>query len=287
MTFNRAVAVQGAMSKALTVRLKEGIQLSEPVNPYQLAEARGAEVWFQSAPSMEGLYFKKNPAVIVISSQRPRGRRAFTCAHELGHHEYSHGNRVDQTVDYPAGASDPAEVIANAFAGFLLMPKSLVMRAFMLRGWDVTTCTPLQAYTVANWLDVGYATLVQHMVATLKVIDRSHANELMKVAPKRIKTDFLGVGTTQELLLVDEHWYGRTVDAEVGDFIYVPREIEVEGACVEHLNWLREGRLLIAKQPGRGRLVNPASSWSSFIRVSRSQYVGRNIYRFLEECDDA
>jgi hypothetical protein len=64
-----------------------------PADPYAAAESFRLRVTF-SATSMEGFYFK--PANILVSSLRPVGRRAFTCAHELGHHWFGHGSTIDQ-----------------------------------------------------------------------------------------------------------------------------------------------------------------------------------------------
>jgi len=41
---------------------------------------------------MEGMYYRGDPARIVIGARRPLSRRNFTCGHELGHHIFGHGS---------------------------------------------------------------------------------------------------------------------------------------------------------------------------------------------------
>ena len=86
---------------------------------YDLAETLGIEVRFADIPSMEGmLYCNPDPAIIVSSLRLP-GRRAFTCAHELGHFHSGDGTTIDELVR----KSDKADsyLMAGWFAGALVM----------------------------------------------------------------------------------------------------------------------------------------------------------------------
>jgi hypothetical protein len=122
-----------------------------------LAEQEGVEVRFSALPSAEGIYSPGKP-VIVVSSLRPAGRQAYTGAHELGHHIYGHGEQFDELVE-DRGKSrkwDPKEYEANCFASALLMPKTAVLKGLSLRGWNLKSISPEQAYRMASWLGVGY-----------------------------------------------------------------------------------------------------------------------------------
>src|SRR5690242_15432722 len=91
-----------------------------PVDPYDIAARLGVKVVFLDT-SMEGFYFKQPTPRILLSSMRPVPRRAFTCAHEIGHHWFGHGSTIDQLKeDERSDSSKPEEVLANAFAGALL-----------------------------------------------------------------------------------------------------------------------------------------------------------------------
>ena len=98
MNNRRAIARQ-AMAAALRTRLSVGYGLDHAVCVYDLAEKLGVEVRFLDLPSMEGMYSSASGPTIIVSSLRPPGRRAFTCAHELGHHNRSDGVEIDELVE--------------------------------------------------------------------------------------------------------------------------------------------------------------------------------------------
>ena len=98
MNDRRAIARQ-AMAAALRTRLALGYGLDHAVCVYDLAEKLGLEVRFLDLPSMEGMYTSASDPTIIISSLRPPGRRAFTCAHELGHHNRGDGVQIDEFVE--------------------------------------------------------------------------------------------------------------------------------------------------------------------------------------------
>ena len=150
MTTRTDLAKQ-ALEKSLEVREEHGYDFRSPLCVYELADRARVKVQFVDDVNMEGIYAALAKPTILISSLRPLGRRAFTCAHELGHHFFGHGSTIDELKDdAEAGAFIPNEFIADAFAGFLLMPAQAVKRAFSSRGVDVTTATPEQIYLLAT-----------------------------------------------------------------------------------------------------------------------------------------
>ncbi|MXY21875.1 MAG: ImmA/IrrE family metallo-endopeptidase [Dehalococcoidia bacterium] len=282
MNNRRAIARQ-AMAAALRTRLSAGYRLDRPVCVYDLAERLGVEVRFLDLPSMEGMYSSASGPTIIVSSLRPRGRRAFTCAHELGHHNRKDGVEIDELVEQWENPSfDPKEFMADCFAGALLMPKMAVSRAFAVRGWNMEQCTPEQALMVSGYFGVGYTTLVHHMRSALQVLPYSQASELLRVSPRKAQSLLLGWHTPQSVLVVDTHWCGRAIDVEVGDFIFFQGRAQTEGLCLEPSSGLHCGRLFQAVRPGIGRLEADIG-WSAFVRVSRRDYVGRALYRHWEE----
>jgi Zn-dependent peptidase ImmA (M78 family) len=94
----RKQIVQEAMSRALHARRSAGIALSETFCVFDFADQVGVEVRFVDAPSMEAAYACMPRPVILVSTWRPPGRKAYNCAHELGHHFYGHGMRVDELL---------------------------------------------------------------------------------------------------------------------------------------------------------------------------------------------
>jgi Zn-dependent peptidase ImmA (M78 family) len=61
-------------------------------------------------------------AYVLINSDKPRVRRRFTIAHELGHLALGHLLGGQVIVDETVGGKSPEEKQANAFAAGLLMP---------------------------------------------------------------------------------------------------------------------------------------------------------------------
>ena len=268
------------------MRQRAGYGLSDAICVYDLAQRLGIEVRFMDIPSMEGMYYSASDPYIIISSLRPPGRRAFTCAHELGHHIQGDGMHVDELVEQrKRPVFDPNEFAADCFAGALLMPKMAVERAFAIRKWNISQCTPGQAYVVSNYFGVGYTTLIHHLRLALSLLPGPRAEQLLKITPRKAQALAVGWEAPDTVLIVDRHWTGRPIDVEVGDFVFVHEQPHLEGRCVEYVADRDGGRLLRARRPGIGRLED-SSGWSAFIRVSRRAFVGRNLYRHQEEADD-
>lgn len=94
---NKARANEIAL-KALKVRKKFlGIGVHLPVCPYMLCDAIGLDLRFVKIPSFEGMYFA-NQKLVLISSDRPEGRKRFSCAHEIAHHILEHGTIIDEII---------------------------------------------------------------------------------------------------------------------------------------------------------------------------------------------
>jgi Zn-dependent peptidase ImmA (M78 family) len=275
-----------ALQRALAIRSEAGVPTHLPVCVFDLATERGVDVWFKALPSMEGMYSRKPTPAMVISSLRPVGRQVYTGGHELGHHEYGHGFRVDQLIEDGRQDDSDEEFLADCFAGFLLMPKAVVVRGFARRGWTPSAATDEQVFTVACWLGVGYDALLTHMEASLGLLDRRRAAALRRETPKKIKTRLLGADCTEELIVADEHWEGRAIDIQVGDAVLATIHVVIEHAGVAVSQRGLFGTILRGTAPGLGRIYDPTTGWASFVRVSRRGFVGRARFRHLEEVDD-
>jgi Zn-dependent peptidase ImmA (M78 family) len=254
---------------------------------YDLAEELGVELRFAELPSAEGVYSPDKP-VIIVSSLRPPGRQAFTCAHELGHHVRGHGEQFDELVEKRGKnrRSDPKEFEADCFASALLMPKTAVLRGLVARGLNSKTVSSEQVYALASWLGVGYATLVGNMNWGMGLLTREEAEALEKVKGPQIRKSILGQECKEHLLVVDRAWSGRSVDAQVGDAILLPSTTVVEGAVVEIVRRDARGCLVRGGKPGVGRASIPDTTWAQFIRISRKRYSGLARFRHLEEVEE-
>ena len=278
-----------ALGQALKLRGEMGIEPQAPAPVFDIIDRLDIKLSFMPIPSLEGVYQGPPNPVILVSSDRPPGRQAYTGAHELGHHIYGHGESVgvasDNAGQEPPESADSKEYLADRFAGFFLMPKTAVKHGFRVRGWEPGKCTPRQVYTVANWLGVGYAALVHHMRGSLGMLSYPQSVRLLKTAPKVIRASILGREVQDNLFVVGEKWTNRAVDVQVGDLILLPSGTLHEAANLRIVEETARAVLLTAVAPGVGRVHRPESGWASFVRVSRRNYVGLGPYRHLEDPD--
>ena len=280
---NRKTLARKAIFQALEMRTQAGFGLDSAICVYDLAQRLGVEVRFLDLPSMEGMYYNAPQPHIIVSSMRPIGRRAFTCAHELGHHSFGDGLDMHEfTEESRFNRTNSREFAADCFAGFLLMPKVAIERAFAVRGWAIRECTPDQIYVISSYFGVGYTTLVYHLRSSLHILPRFRAKRLLQVPLRKAQDMALGWEASKTVWIVDGNWKGRPIDVEEGDLIFVRGQASLEGPSVDHLADKQGGRILLAHRPGIARLEDN-SGWSAFIRVSRRDFVGRGIFRHLEE----
>src|ERR1051326_435933 len=277
-----------AARAALRVRHSNGIKLEVPLSVVDFAIDRlGIEVRFLNAPSLEGIYLRREAPVIVIGADRPYGRQAMTCAHEIGHHVFGHAKCLDvlsETQETIRTQSE--EFVATTFGGFLMMPRPLVLRGFESRGLDCRMCAPEDVFMVSAWIGVGYSALVEHMRSSLALISDARAACLQRVAPNQLRralaarfsaSHSLGFNKA-DLFVLDDAWVDRPVDRQVGDVVVSPTTQDFEGTCCASSDGF-----LRATSPGIGRLNGKDDSKALFVRVRRRMFEGLAEFRHLEE----
>lgn len=276
-----------ALEKALEVRATNGFDDESPICIYDLCAKMKISVRFAALPSMEGTYICGMRPQILLSSLRPLGRRAFTCAHELGHHVFGHGSSINELQEQEENNApfQPNEFLANAFSGFLLMPTIGIRNAFRMRGWSVKTSSAEQAFTIACHFGVGYETLLKHLGYGVKEISPSRVKSLGKIKLPMIRYSVLGRVLDRHLLIADKSYSRPTLDAEVGMFILTPPDTESDGSSLALVERLSVGNLFEAIKPGMVRVHGCEGTWATIVRISRSQYVGLAQHRHIEEVD--
>jgi hypothetical protein len=269
------------------MRASAGAKAWDAIDVFDLAQRIGVEVRFTDIPSMEGMYLRQASPVILVASERPAGRQRYTCAHELGHHAFGDGSHIDELLDSDAHKAERSdkEIRADIFAGLLLMPKSAVDRGLSTRGVSPNTAGPMELFRISCWLGVGYSTLLNHLRYALRQINEDRFLALDRYTPKSIREMVLGSKTTAELIVVDEQWVSRPVDASEDDLLLLPRGATLEGRSCKKQSELPCGVLFQAVSPGIGRFELP-NGWATFVRVSRKKYAGRSIFRHIEEVED-
>ena len=283
----RRLALEAAAC-AERVRAQCGVQIASPVDPVGIAEERGCEVRFQSLTSLEGIYSPEPRPTIVIGAQRPAGRRRFNCAHELGHHEFKHGMRVDQFIQGKSNQeSRPEELLADMFAGFLLMSQTSVRRALNARSVQVDALTAHEAFRLASFFGVGYSTLVDHLTWSLRMLRPDQRDGLLRTQPRSLKQYFGGTPDV-EVVIADAHWHGRAVDMEVGDLLVLPAEVALDDCSKFQTIGTVDGQNVYrARSRGYTRACqSTGDEWAANIRVAGKQFEGIARYRFLEDPEE-
>lgn len=286
----RTDVARHAVAMALRVRQRAGLGLSAPANPFDACASLNVEVRFANIPSMEGMLARRPRLTIIVSSVRPAGRQAFTCAHELGHLVLDHQSTVDDVIDLMTEGEpgyrqdDLDEYAADQFAAFFLMPKTAVMAALRDRGIDPERCPESDLFHVAAWFGVGFSTLAAHLRFGVQVISQTRYEALRRMRPQTIRRDILGAECTG-LAVLDARWQRAAVDVRVGDVVWLPRGSERTVTDLNVEPGPRGGVVLRADRPGAYSVASPDTGTVQ-VRVMRQEYEGRSIFRFLEEADD-
>ena len=240
---------------------------------------------FRPESSLGGLY-NKTTETILIPTFRPPGRQAFACAHEIGHWYFGHGTSIDAENGLEQCYQDESEEhLVDVFASYLLMPPWAVREMYKRRGWSVDRCTPLQAYTISWQLGVGYETLIHHLFHSLHMISWNHSQQLLRTTPQQLRSSLIGCLKTNNLAIVDHCWNQIALDLRVSDYAIVPANVKLEGRSVAVVSPHQLGQLIEAREPGIARAESFDQSWAMFVRVSRQNFIGRSIYRHLEDPD--
>lgn len=281
----RQTLAREGMTASIQTRIRSGLGINNPICIYEMCQKLGAKVQFVDI-SMEGMYRRSGRPLILLSSRRPVPRRAFTCAHELGHHVFKHGSTVDELYDERSkeDRDRPEEVQANSFAAFILMPTIGVRNAFAVRGITVKRASPAQIFAIACNFGVGYSTLVAHLAYGIGDLTAARAEELRTASPKSIRAQMLGFESQRPLVVADEHWNASTLDLEVGSNVLLPTKVTVSEGILEARGTYGANTLYEAVRPGIRQAIGP-SPWATFIRVSRNEYIGLAAYRHLEDND--
>lgn len=283
---NRRSLSREGMMAAIQTRMQVGMGANEPLCIYELCNKLGIKVRFVDI-NIEGMYRRGADPRIMVAAKRPVARRAFTCAHELGHHIFGHGSTVDE-LEYDRSKDDserPEEILANSFAAFTLMPTVGVRHAFASRHLAVNTATPVQIFGVACNFGVGYSTLVNHLTYGMNDLLPVRATELLKSSPKTIRAQLLGKLSDAPLVVADGQWSAKTLDIEVGSHLLLPKTVAVAEGVMEPIAENDSQVLYCAVATGIRRAHGP-NGWATFIRVCRERYVGMAAYRHLEDNDD-
>jgi Zn-dependent peptidase ImmA (M78 family) len=274
--------IRKIVKRALKTRLKQSVPIDESFCVIDMAKELGIEVKFVDLKSLEGAYLNETET-ILLSTLRPEGRVRFTCAHEIGHFIFKHGDSFDEVVEKACVAKNKIEErMCDIFASFLLMPETTVNYFFQSHGWNINAPKPTEVFMTTSWLGVSYSSLVNHLYYGLKKIDKRTFDALLKVQPRTIKSELTGIPVTSNLVVVDNIWKGRPLDLQVDDYLLLSYPVDIpDGILAKVEN--SEKDLYRAEKPGLSTIHIKNPKGGIALRVRRKEYVGRGIFRHLSE----
>ena len=245
--------------------------------PYALCEAMGFDLRFVNIPSFEGMYVASQN-LVLISAERPEGRKHFTCAHEIGHHVLGHGTIIDEILE--CGSNNEEELEADFFASTLLMPSSAISRSMIRYGIEANNLTPKDCYILAKYFGVSYQAFITHIYSNLRLVNIRHYQELKKGKLPEIRLELSGLDTKQQVFSIGDWWEEKALEMEIGDYIVPDQLLSVDGPDLMEIEDA-QNNILRATTAGITRVYN--DTWSCFVKISRHKYQGFYQYKYEEE----
>lgn len=178
--------------------LREIVLETGLLDVYDVIEKLQIPLMFKPMDGLLGAYLPTpSPGVLITTSRSPSIQR-FTAAHELGHAMLGHKPSLDDesilrrltNTHQQRGLRQEEE--ANFFATTFMLPIWLVNHHASLQGWKrKDLANPFNLYQLSLRVGLSYtATCVglrQHNLLESRI-----AEELMKIAPRRLKQEGLG-----------------------------------------------------------------------------------------------
>jgi Zn-dependent peptidase ImmA (M78 family) len=278
------ILYSNAIRKASSIRLDLGLDLFQPINIYDVCAKLNVDVQFVDV-NMEGLYINHGgQPKILISSQRPFARRVFTCGHELGHHVFNHGLKVDILTEggceRELKSSD--ETLVDAFSSALLMPVGGIQNEFLKRNINMYLAAPKDYFLISSVFGVGYQTLINQCRFN-RLINETKAMELSKYTPAKIfRSEFPAANGKSFFKFIDGKSDITLIDIEVSNYIFIPENFIVDEVYLKIELETDSGVLYKAVKSGISSINSKDGERNYFVRIQPESYVGFAEYRHLE-----
>ncbi|MBT3001079.1 MAG: ImmA/IrrE family metallo-endopeptidase [Candidatus Thiodiazotropha sp. (ex Ctena orbiculata)] len=270
-------------AKALQTRKKYlGTAPHLPICPYALCEAMGFDLRFFKVPSFEGMYVAELNKVL-ISAERPEGRKRFTYSHEIGHHILGHGTVIDEMLAH--GSDNQEEQEADFFASMLLMPSSAVTRILNRYQVSAENLTSIDAYILSKYFGVSYKAFLIHIYSNLHLITYRQYQNLNNAKLPDIRRSISGINTKNQVFKIGSWWDEKSIEMEVGDIIVATASLSIDGPMILKETSTEDLFIYEAIRPGITR-VSDGDEWSFFTKISRYKFQGLYQYKYEEEEED-
>jgi len=275
-----------AASAANSTRLSLNYDLVEPVSAYEICADLDMIVRFVDV-NMEGLYEAGPPPRIFLSSERPLSRRHFTCAHELGHHVFNHGSRIDELqASSRAGSPKPAdETLVDMFAGHLLMPTIGLNRSINRRKLNASDLNPIDVLHISSEYGVGYETLLTHLSFGMRFLPLKKRARLIKegISVRKNMKKYLG---TSSSIFIDGKSFCHSITMEVQQILLSDKKIQYDSKYIQFVNQTIWGLRYDIIQSGTTYVTIDGNCSDIQLNIAPHKFNGLAKYRFLEEIHD-
>jgi hypothetical protein len=141
------------------------LDAAERIDVFEALAQAGLKLLFRPLEGVAGFYEPARGAArpgVLINAGHPLALQRYSAAHELGHHVFGHGRRIDHDAEPASTARGPEERRAEAFAAWFLMPPEAVQTALCRLGME-RPVGPLDAYALALRLGTSYKAMCTHL----------------------------------------------------------------------------------------------------------------------------
>lgn len=270
-----------SIKKSSQIRLSLGYNLYQPLNIYDVCSKLDIEVQFVDI-DMEGLYINSGESPrILLSSQRPVTRRVFTCAHELGHHVFNHGFKIDVITEQNLCDTNIEEKQVDTFAAHFLMPILGIKSEFLKRRITPESGTELDYYKISCAYGVGYETLIMHCYFN-NLITEAKKLSLLKYSPAKILKDhYLKDVGTHTFKIIDGKSLSMPIDIETDSLLILPRSFNVDDKYLRLFANHNSDSIYKTINTGISNIY--FEKQGCFVRIQPKNYVGYTAYRHLKD----
>lgn len=215
-----------AMDAAAEAHEEYGIDTFARIDVFAVIASVGIELFFRPTADVAGAYLPAEAfgaAGVVINSDHPLALQRYSGGHELGHHWFGHGAKVDYDVELATRPErdrlDPDEMLAEAFASWFLMPPELVELLLERLGLDRPR-TPRDVYQLALRLGTSYQAACYHL-PSVQLLGSAKAHAWAQLTLRKIKEEITAVprpaGWRADVWAIRDGDAGKTLVVRPGD----------------------------------------------------------------------
>lgn len=186
------------------------IDQTKPVDPFDAIEALGLQLTFAKLDNLLGAVVPDGTGGVLLTTQRGPAIQRFTAAHEIGHWVL-HQQRlsVDDETNILGSSQDEAEIEAQLFAGYFLMPEPLFRSAVERHSLRRHEVRPEQVYLLGRDMKVSYEAAARRLL-TSGLLTYPEFTQVVKVS--RLQALRRAFGDRRPVVGAADLWDGSPTD---------------------------------------------------------------------------